>query len=128
MSIPLFRLVGLDERSRTRADHWQFLERFTSVRDTGILLAALATDPEIKNERILAMASPFNGRQFIETLKDLRPQSEEALQRLTAQDVNDLSEIDCSRAVGLLRKHKSNSTGFDTLGVAVESTLDSLGL
>lgn len=74
------------------------------------------------------MASPFNGRQFIETLKDLRPQSEEALQRLTAQDVNDLSEIDCSRAVGILRKHKPNSTGFDTLGEAVESTLDSLGL
>lgn len=98
------------------------------MTDTGLLVGAALSDPSIKDERILAMAEPFNSTRFIDILGKIRPEKKHLLPAIRPDAPQDLTEVDCGRAKEILRKHKGGNEDFKSLETALREFLDSCGL
>lgn len=72
-----------------------------NVKDTARLHVAALLDPEVKNERILAFAHPYNWNDILAVLRKIYPN------KLFPTDIKneprDLSKLDNSRGATLLK-------------------------
>lgn len=90
-------------------------EYFVDVEDTALLHVAVLTQPDVKNERILAMATPFSYNEILAIFKKLAPERTFLDQ---VDEIPDQGTIDNARAEELLKRVK-NGQGWSTLEEAI---------
>jgi hypothetical protein len=99
-------------------------EWFVDVEDNALLHVAALTDLSIKNERILAIAEPYNWNTILRILRELRPN------HTWPEDLEDdtpaLFTVDNSRGAELLQRQAGRK--WKSLKQSLEETLQSLKL
>ena len=84
------------------ANHGISTEWMVDVKDTARLHVAALIDPEVKEERILAFAHPYNWNAILACLREIYP--EKKLPKDLENEPKDLSTLDNSRGAYLLKK------------------------
>ncbi|CAD6439159.1 ebf20792-6757-483f-ac61-ff85cab6d40b-CDS [Sclerotinia trifoliorum] len=94
-------------RNLYRGDNSEMLnlppQYFVDVQDVGRLHVSALVDEDVKNERLLASAEPFNNNTLLRIFRKIRPDAK-IMDDFHDDNVNDLSKVANQRAAELLRR------------------------
>jgi nucleoside-diphosphate-sugar epimerase len=97
---------------------------FVDVEDTARVHVAALIDPEVRGERLLAFAEPFNWSDVLKVLRGLYPDRTFEFEA-EGSEGRDLSELNNERGAGLLR-HWFGRDGWTTLAESVRKNTEGL--
>ncbi|RDL33753.1 NAD(P)-binding Rossmann-fold containing protein [Venustampulla echinocandica] len=96
---------------------------FVDVQDTGLVHVAALINPEVANERILAMAEPFNCNDILRIFRKLRP-DHKFIDDYQDDSVRDRSTVSNERAVKLLKY--MGKDGWTSLEESIKVTIEAM--
>ncbi|KAJ8064202.1 hypothetical protein OCU04_006551 [Sclerotinia nivalis] len=97
---------------------------FVDVQDVGRLHVSALVDEDVKNERLLASAEPFNNNTLLRIFRKIRPDAK-IMDDFHDDNVNDLSKVANQRAAELLRRD-FRRPGFTSLEESLTNNVQGL--
>ncbi|KUJ16771.1 NAD(P)-binding protein [Mollisia scopiformis] len=97
---------------------------FVDVQDCARLHVSALTNPDVKNERLFAYASPYTNNLLLRILRKLRP-DRKLPEEWTDENVRDMSTVKNERSIELLKKDWGQE-GFTSIEQSIKNCIDNL--